>query len=161
MQQNALQMRVILLKSEDEIRYLILYTKERLLHEDVTDMENHSIPHKFTKLGDDKYHEWLKKKKEYYDYATQFDVFYNMKKTMEYYNQERDMGIDWTLPVLQENYSNHLALLRPKKDDYLCLGEVHGKLETEDQIRKLPRHVTYHGLAKGQFLEKNKMGILI
>tara|TARA_R110002020_G_scaffold472968_1_gene701611 strand:- start:2267 stop:2470 length:204 start_codon:yes stop_codon:yes gene_type:complete len=46
-------MRVILLKSEDEIRYLILYTKEKLLHEDVSDMENHSIPHKFTKLDDD------------------------------------------------------------------------------------------------------------
>tara|TARA_R110002020_G_scaffold472968_1_gene701610 strand:- start:1506 stop:2270 length:765 start_codon:yes stop_codon:yes gene_type:complete len=107
-----------------------------------------------TKSDPDKYHQWLKDKKEYYDYATQFDVFYNMKETMKYYNQEREMGIDWTLPVLQENYSNHLALLRPKKDDYLCLGEVHGKLETEDQIRKLPRNVIYHGLAKGQFLEK-------
>mgnify|MGYP001572725452 FL=1 len=107
-----------------------------------------------TKSDPDKYHEFLKKKKELYDYATQFDVFYNMKETMAYLNKERDIGIDWTLPVLQENYLNHLSLLRPKKDDYVCLGEVHGKLETEDQIRKLPRNVRYHGLAKGKYLEK-------
>lgn len=107
-----------------------------------------------TKSDPDKYHEFLKKKKELYDYATQFDVFYNMKDTMSYLNKEREMGIDWTLPVLQENYLNHLSVLRPKKDDYVCLGEVHGKLETEDQIRKLPRNVKYHGLAKGKYLEK-------
>ena len=50
----------------------------------------------------------------YWDYATQFDVFYNMKETMKYLKQERDMGIDWTLPVLQENFLNHLAMLKPK-----------------------------------------------
>lgn len=53
MQQNALQMRVKRLRSDDEVRYLILYTKEKLLHEDVTDMESHSIPEKFTDLPDD------------------------------------------------------------------------------------------------------------
>lgn len=101
-----------------------------------------------------KYHEFLKDKREYYDHAAQYDVLYNTKETLEWLKKERDDGINWTLPVLQENYLNHIGLLRPEKDDYLCLGEVHGKIETEDQIRKLPRHVKYHGLAKGKYLEK-------
>ena len=63
-------------------------------------------------------------------------------------------GIDWTLPVLQENYLQHISRLRPKAGDYICLGEIHGKLETEDQIRKLPQNVEYHGLAKGKYIEK-------
>jgi hypothetical protein len=107
-----------------------------------------------TKGNPDKYREFLKKKKEYYDYATQFDVFYNMDETLKYLEKERKDGIDWTLPVLQENYLQHISRLRPKAGDYICLGEVHGKLETEDQIRKLPQNVEYHGLAKGKYIEK-------
>ena len=107
-----------------------------------------------TKGNPDKYREFLKKKKEYYDYATQFDVFYNMDETLKYLEKEREDGIDWTLPVLQENYLQHISRLRPKTGDYICLGEIHGKLETEDQIRKLPQNVEYHGLAKGKYIEK-------
>ena len=107
-----------------------------------------------TKGNPDKYREFLKKKKEYYDYATQFDVFYNMDETLKYLEKERKDGIDWTLPVLQENYLQHISKLRPEKGSYVCLGEVHGKLETEDQIRKLPQNVEYHGLAKGKYIEK-------
>ena len=107
-----------------------------------------------TKGNPDKYHEFLKKKKEYYDYATQFDVFYNMDETLKYLEKEREDGIDWTLPILQENYLQHISRLRPKTGDYICIGEVHGKLETEDQIRKLPQNVEYHGLAKGKYIEK-------
>tara|TARA_B100001750_G_C15519180_1_gene609958 strand:+ start:134 stop:901 length:768 start_codon:yes stop_codon:yes gene_type:complete len=107
-----------------------------------------------TNSDPDEYHDFLKRSREYYDYATQFDVFYNMKDTNNYLKKEREMGIDWTIPVLQENYLNHLSILRPEPDSYVCLGEVHGKLETEDQIRKLPRNIRYHGLAKGKYLEK-------
>lgn len=99
----------------------------------------------------DRYHELLKKHRENYDHATQFDVFYNMDETMKWYKKEREMGIDWTLPVLQENYLNHLSLLKPNKDDYICLGEIKGKLETEDQMRKLPP-LKFHGLAKGSYI---------
>ena len=72
----------------------------------------------------------------------------------KYLEKEREDGIDWTLPILQENYLQHISRLRPKTGDYICIGEVHGKLETEDQIRKLPQNVEYHGLAKGKYIEK-------
>ena len=87
----------------------------------------------------EKYHDFLKNK---------------MDETLKYLENERKDGIDWTLPVLQENYLQHLARLRPEPDSYLCLGEVHGKIETEDQIRKLPMNVKYHGLAKGKYIDR-------
>ena len=105
-----------------------------------------------TKTEPDRYHELLKKHKESYDYATQFDVFYNMDETLKHLKNERDMGIDWTLPVLQENYLHHLARLQPEPDSYLCLGEVRGRADTEDQIRKLPSNQKFHGLAKGRYM---------
>lgn len=52
MQLSASQIMVIPLKSEDEVRYLILFQKEKLLHEDVSDMELFMIPEKFRSLPD-------------------------------------------------------------------------------------------------------------
>lgn len=110
-----------------------------------------------TKTEPDRYYELLKKHRELYDYAIQYDVFYDMNKTLEYYRKEREMGIDWTLPVLQGNYLNHLSQLRLEPDTYVCLGEIHGREETEDQIRKLPANLKYHGLAKGRYITQTKM----
>jgi len=109
-----------------------------------------------TKTDPDRYYELLKKHRESYDYATQFDVFYNMNETLKYYRKEREMGIDWTIPVLQENYLHHLSQLRPESDSYVCLGEIHGREETEDQIRKLPANLKYHGLAKGRYVSQTR-----
>lgn len=52
MQQNVSQMMEILLKKDDEIRYLLLYSKEKLLHEDVSEMETYMIPDKFITMPD-------------------------------------------------------------------------------------------------------------
>jgi hypothetical protein len=109
-----------------------------------------------SKTEPDRYHELLKKHRESYDYAAQFDVYYNMDDTLKHYEKEREMGIDWTLPVLQENYLNHLSRLRPEPNTYVCLGEIHGRAETEDQIRKLPANIKYHGLAKGRYISQTK-----
>ena len=110
-----------------------------------------------TKTEPDRYYELLKKHKESYDYATQFDVFYNMEDTIKHYRKERELGIDWTLPVLQENYLNHLSRLQLPPNSYVCLGEIHGREETEDQVRKLPANLKFHGLAKGRYITKTKM----
>tara|TARA_R110002020_G_scaffold1019_10_gene5231 strand:- start:6351 stop:7121 length:771 start_codon:yes stop_codon:yes gene_type:complete len=109
-----------------------------------------------SKTEPERYYDLLKKHRESYDHATQFDVFYNMDETIKYYNKERDLGIDWTLPVLQENFLNHLSRLRLSPDSYVCLGEIHGRQETEDQIRKLPANLKYHGLAKGRYITQTR-----
>ena len=48
-------------------------------------------------------------------------------------------------------------MLRPDPNDYVALGEIHGKLETEDQIRKLPMNIKYHGLAKGKHVTQTRL----
>ena len=109
-----------------------------------------------TKGDPDKYHEFLKAKREYYEYATQFDVYYDMGATLKYWKQEQDMGITWTSPVLQGNYTHHLSQLRPEPNSLVCLGEIKGVAELEDQMRKLPGNLRYHGLAKSKFI-KNRI----
>lgn len=100
----------------------------------------------------DGYYKFLREKRKFYDYATQYDVRYDLEKTISYYEKEKKDGIDWTIPVLQQNYLQHIGRIIPSSGDYIALGEIHGTEETEDQIRKLPRHVKYHGLAKGKFI---------
>ena len=80
-------------------------------------------------VNEDKYHDWLRAKKEYYNYATQFDVYYDMEKTIKHWEKEKKEGIDWTLPVLQGNYLQHISRIRPKADSYICLGEIKGKFD--------------------------------
>ncbi len=53
MRQSVSQMKAILLKSEEEIRFLILYEKERLLHEDMADMQGQALPMKFMDIPDE------------------------------------------------------------------------------------------------------------
>ena len=105
-----------------------------------------------TKTKAEDYHTYLRTKKEYYDLATQYDVRYDMDDTIKYLEKERKSGIDWTIPVLQKNYLLHLGRIRPEAGTLIGLGEIHGYDETEDQIRKLPRNLKYHGLAKGKFV---------
>jgi len=88
-----------------------------------------------TGTNPERYHDLLKKHRNMYDHAIQYDVLYNMNETLKHYQKEKEMGIDWTIPVL---------------------GEIHGREETEDQIRKLPANLKYHGLAKGRFLTRTK-----
>ena len=75
-----------------------------------------------------------------------------MDDTIKHLEKERKDGIDWTIPVLQKNYLLHLGRIRPEAGTLVGLGEIHGYDETEDQIRKLPRNLKYHGLAKGKFV---------
>jgi hypothetical protein len=103
----------------------------------------------------EKYHQFLKDKRDSYNMATQFDVYYDMIKTLKYLKDEREMGIDWTIPTLQQNYLQHIAQLRLEPNSLVGVGEIKGKYEMEDQIKKLPRNIRYHGLAKSKYVKDN------
>ena len=103
-----------------------------------------------TKDNPDKYHEFLKEKKECYDYAAQYNIPYNMVETMKYLTKERELDLK-VLPVLQEDYIKHLSLLNPEPNSYICVGKMRGRLDTDDSIKKLPTNIKYHGLGKGKF----------
>ena len=106
-----------------------------------------------TKDDPDKYHQFLKDKREYYDLATQYDVYYDMDKTLKHLKQERESGIDWTIPTLQGNYLHHIAQLRAEPNTLIGVGEVKDREEMREQLRRLPRNMRYHGLAKAKFIK--------
>ena len=101
----------------------------------------------------DKYYDFLKMEKGNYQYATQYSVPDNMNKTMEYWNKEKDMGLN-TLPILQEDYVKHLSMLNLPVGSHIVVGKMKGRFDTEDALKKLPTNNKYHGLGKGKYIDK-------
>ena len=101
----------------------------------------------------DPYYDYVKKNRELLVLAAQYDVPMNLELTMKYYLKGEDYGVS---PVLTQNYLSHLSQLKFKESKYICLGKLQGRIEEEEQIKKLPTLHKYHGLAKGRFI-KNHM----
>jgi hypothetical protein len=101
----------------------------------------------------DKYHDFLKEKKEHYNYAAQYHVPNNMLKTIEYWKKESSKGLN-TLPVLEEDFNKHLSQLNLPVGSRICIGKMKGRYDTEDSIKKLPTNNKYHGLGKGKYINK-------
>lgn len=99
----------------------------------------------------DKYHEFLKNEEDNYSFAAQFCVPDNMNRTCEIWSIEKDLGLK-TLPVLQEDYIKHLSQLNLKSNSHICVGQMRGRFDTEDAIKKLPTNNKYHGIGKGKYL---------
>ena len=99
----------------------------------------------------DKYYEFLKKEENNYDFAAQYCIPDNMNETYEIWKKEKDIGLK-TLPVLQEDYIKHLSLLNLKQNSHICVGQMKGRFDTEDSIKKLPTNNKYHGVGKGKYL---------
>jgi len=98
---------------------------------------------------------------DYYDYieahqddlevAIQYDVPMDMFSTIQYYKKGKRKGID-IAPVLTVNYLNHIGQLELRAGKYVCLGKMAGRIEEEEQIKKLPTIYKLHGLAKGRLI---------
>jgi len=101
----------------------------------------------------DPYYEFVKKNLSLLVLAAQYDVPMDLELTMKYFLKGRDSGVS---PVLTRNYLSHLSQLKLKDSTYICLGKLQGRIEEEEQIKKLPTLHRYHGLAKGRFI-KNHM----
>ena len=106
-----------------------------------------------TKDESEKYHQFLRDKREYYDLATQYDVYYEMGDTLKYLKKEREDGIDWTIPTLQGNFLQHIAQLRAEPNTFVGVGEMRNREDMREQIRRLPRNIQYHGLAKAKYID--------
>lgn len=104
-----------------------------------------------TNDDEDKYHEFIKKEEKNFDFAAQFSIPNNMNRTCEIWKKEKDMGLN-TLPVLQEDYIKHLSQLNLKPNSHICVGQMKGRFDTEDSIKKLPTNNKYHGIGKGKYL---------
>jgi len=100
----------------------------------------------------DDYYFWLKKNKEYYTYAIQADWPGEMRVTIDNYKHGLEIGAPNLIPVLHVNYLQALGLLKVEAEQYIALGKMIGHIEEEEQIKRLPKQYTYHGLAKGRLI---------
>jgi len=101
----------------------------------------------------DPYYSYVKTYLDSLTLAVQYDVPMNLELTLKYYLKGKDDGLT---PVLTRNYLSHLSQLKLEESTYICLGKLQGRIEEEEQIKKLPLLHKYHGLAKGRFI-KNHM----
>ncbi len=100
----------------------------------------------------DPYYDYVKKNLEKLVLAAQYDVPMNLELTMKYFLKGEYCGVS---PVLTSNYLSHLSQLKFKEAKYICLGKLQGRIEEEEQIKKLPLLHKYHGLAKGRFIKNH------
>lgn len=101
----------------------------------------------------DKYYDWAKLNLSV-DFITQYDMPLDMEKTIKYYEKAGGIGV---VPVLTENYLQHLGRLKTV-DGPVVLGKMRGNIEEDEQLRKLPTNMHYHGLAKGRWVkDMNKL----
>ena len=96
----------------------------------------------------DKYYDYIDVHDESMEMAVQYDVPMDMYSTIKYYEKGRGK----VAPVLTVNYLNHIGQLKLKPNDYVCLGKMAGRIEEEEQIKKLPTIYKLHGLAKGRLI---------
>lgn len=85
------------------------------------------------------------------DMAVQYDVPMDMYKTIKYYEKGIYSGVIIS-PVLTVNYLNHIGQINVAPEQYICLGKMAGRIEEEEQIKKLPTIYKLHGLAKGRLI---------
>ena len=92
----------------------------------------------------DSYYDYVEAHEGHLEMATQYDVPMDMYSTLKYYKKGINRGID-IAPVLTSNYLNHLSQIGLTAGKYVCLGKMAGRIEEEEQIKKLPTIYKLHG----------------
>jgi len=97
----------------------------------------------------DKYHEYIE---DWEFEALQYDnpndalINYNNWKEGSEYNSK-------LIPILHQNYPQALSIFKPNyKGDRIALGKASSRSQEDEQLRRLPQSFSYHGLAKGRWL---------
>jgi len=109
----------------------------------------------------------VKKQKGIPDVVAQFDVIGDLQKTIANYKLALDIGIDWMLPIAQQDWNRGIyefEKLLGDKLDYIGLGrhlDFYSKgVDIQRMARfTIPKKYKYHGFAKAytQLIESNSL----
>jgi hypothetical protein len=96
----------------------------------------------------DKYHhfiqDWEHEALQYDDPDDASRNYNNWKEGEEYNNK--------LIPILHQNYLQSLSIFSPNyKGNRIALGKSKNRSQEDAQLRQLPPHFSYHGLAKGRW----------
>lgn len=104
----------------------------------------------------DKYHEFIK---DWEFEALQYD---DPNDPLKNYNNWKE-GLEYNsklIPILHKNYAQSLSIFKPNMTgDRVALGKASSRSSEDTQLRQLPQNYSYHGLAKGRWVnrERNNM----
>jgi len=97
----------------------------------------------------DKYHEYIE---DWEFEALQYD---DQSCALINYNNWTE-GIEYNeklIPILHQNYPQSLSLFKPNlKGERIALGKADSRSQEDEQLRRLPQNYSYHGLAKGRWV---------
>lgn len=93
---------------------------------------------------------------ESFNLALQYDEPGETKRTMSYYHEALEQGLDYIVPILCEDYMVHLNYIKPiLKSDILALGKGRD-IESEDKdYEQIQGEYQIHGLSKARWLKFN------
>lgn len=61
------------------------------------------------------------------------------------------------IPILHQNYAQSLSVFKPNmKGDRVALGKSKSRGDEDSQLRQLPQNISYHGLAKGRWMNRDR-----
>lgn len=100
-----------------------------------------------------KYHELIQK----WDFeALQYDNPLDVSKN--YSNWK--VGLEYNpklIPILHQNYAQSLSMFKPNMEgDRVALGKSNTRSAEDSQLRQLPQNLSYHGLAKGRWMNRER-----
>lgn len=97
----------------------------------------------------DRYHQFIKDwKYEALQYDDQNDALVNYNNWKEGSEFKEDL-----IPILHQSYTQALSLFKPNYNgDRYALGKAASRSKEDDELRRLPQNHSYHGLAKGRWV---------
>jgi len=100
-----------------------------------------------------KYHEllngWEFEALQYDDPSDIMNNYKNWKEGLEYN--------DKLIPILHQNYAQSLSMFKPNMiGDRVALGKANSRATEDSQLRQLPQNYSYHGLAKGRWMNRER-----
>lgn len=104
----------------------------------------------------EEYNDFIKQNLDIFKTYIQYDEPGETKRTMSYYHQALEQGLENIIPILCEDYLVHLNYLKPiLKSNIIALGKGRD-IDSEDKdYEQLIGGYTIHGLSKARWLNFN------
>lgn len=105
----------------------------------------------------DKYHQHIK---DWEFEALQYD---DPDDTVKNYNNWKE-GLEFNpklIPILHKNYPQVLSMFKPNMTgERVALGKAESRSSEDAQLRQLPHNMSYHGLAKGRWMTRDRNSMI-
>lgn len=100
-----------------------------------------------------KYYDWVKEQGDNIT-ALQWDDPTNIENNKIWFDKASHLGV---IPVIHGDWFRSIQKGEFKDDQLIALGNLQGKIEEDETLKKLPTKYRYHGLGKGRWTKNNNL----